>query len=166
LTTLTATPQLYTICILMLALGDGLAGIVGTRTHSRIYSIPGGVKSIGGSLTFLIVAAISVVGTLVAGGMPLSRALLVAAVSAPLVTGLEAIAAHGVDNITVALGGWCVLTVSLGRTNSQLVADLALLLGAAMILLGLLGRVRRIGVAGAIIASLATYGAWILVDSQ
>lgn len=162
LTEVTGTPQLYTICILLLALGDGLAGIVGTNVRSRRYRVPGGTKSLAGSLAFFVVALASIATTLIVTGHPTQHALLVAVICALLITGVEAISTHGTDNITVALGGWCVLALTLERTTAELVGDLVVLIAVATLLLAVLGRVRGVGVAGAILAALVGFGAWML----
>jgi phytol kinase len=159
----TDTLPFYTICVLFLALADGLAGLVGTRVRSRSYRVPGGTKSLAGSLTFFGVAFIAVAATLIVDGTAPGRSLLIAAVTSLLVTGLEAISTHGTDNITVSLGGWCVLAVTTARATSDLATDLVALVVIGAALLALLGRARRYGVAGAIAASLAAFAAWILV---
>lgn len=162
LTTLTRTPELYTVCVLLLAIGDGLAGIVGSRIESPAYRVAGGSKSLAGSLTFFIVAVAVIAWTLAANGDASGHALLVAVVSALLITGIEAISTHGTDNVTVAIGGWLVLSVMTARTSMELAGDLALLVAVATLLLAALGRA-RFGVVGGIAASLVAFGAWMLV---
>jgi phytol kinase len=166
LSTRARTPHLYTICVLLLALADGLAGIVGTRVASATYRVPGGTKSLAGSLAFFVVALLSITSVLAANDASVGSPLLVALVTALLLTGVEAISTHGTDNVTVALGGWCVLMLTTARTTAQLAGDLVVLVVVATLLLSLLGRVRRIGVAGGIAASLVAFGAWMLVSPR
>ena len=165
LATRTATPSFYTICVLLLAVGDGLAGVVGTRVASPGYRVAGGRKSLAGSLTFFVVALGAIAGTLIATGDQPAHAALVASVAGLLITGLEAISTHGSDNITVSLGGWCVLAITTARTTAELAGDLVMLVVTGAILLALLGRA-RFGVVGGIAGALVAFTAWMLVAAR
>jgi len=84
--------------------GDALAAVVGRRWGRRRFLVPGGARSLEGSLTFFLVAWVVTAlplallpGSQFAGGDALWAALEVAAATALV----EAVSPWGVDNLTV-----------------------------------------------------------------
>jgi phytol kinase len=96
--TVWSRPAAFSYAALMLALPDPAAAVVGGRFSSVRWRIPGGEKSVVGSLTFFAVAFL--VGTgfaLVAGRGSIVE--LVAA--AAILTGVEATLGYGLDNLFI-----------------------------------------------------------------
>jgi phytol kinase len=103
-------PEVYVSAILVLALADPAAALVGRPWGRTRYHLFGGTRSVEGSLAFGLCALVS---------LPLSLGLLtsldpVAVLLwslhvAGLATGLEALSPHGSDNLTIPLG--CALAL-------------------------------------------------------
>lgn len=101
-----ANPQVVTAAVLVMALGDGLAGLVGARFTSPRWQVWGQTKSLLGTLTMALVSLL--VLTLM---VPISTSLGLPAPSVtvlPMVAlvaaALEQVALLGLDNLTVPLG--------------------------------------------------------------
>ena len=93
-----------------MALGDGLAGLIGRQLNTPQWTIFGQTKSIAGTTTMAIVSMLVLVilsnSTNHAISVPVAMAMALGA------TGLEQISMRGLDNLTVPLGvglGWSVL---------------------------------------------------------
>ena len=100
-------PEAVCAGVLVMAFGDGLAGLVGRSVASPRWSVLGQTKSLAGSTTMLAVsfgvllALAATTGSPVANG---SVALLLAAVA----TGLEQISPAGIDNLSVPMTVGCL----------------------------------------------------------
>jgi phytol kinase len=105
---------LYVIPVLVLTFADALAAVVGLRYGAHRYTIGAGIKSWEGSATFFVVALCVVfLSLLFMAGMPGSKALLVAVVTALPVTFVEAISHTGWDNLLVPLSTLFILSLFL-----------------------------------------------------
>ena len=99
-------PEAVCAGVLVMACGDGLAGLVGRSVASPRWSVLGQTKSLVGTTTMLAVsfgvllALAATTGPVVHG----STALLLAAVA----TGLEQISPAGIDNLSVPLTVGCL----------------------------------------------------------
>ena len=99
-------PEAVCAGVLVMACGDGLAGLVGRSVASPRWSVLGQTKSLVGTTTMLAVsfgvllALAATTGQVVHG----STALLLAAVA----TGLEQISPAGIDNLSVPLTVGCL----------------------------------------------------------
>lgn len=91
-------PAAFSFAALMLALPDPVAAVVGRRFGSLRWQIPGGQKSILGSLAFFAVAfAVGTVFALAAG----NGSILAVAAAAAALTGVEAVLGYGLDNLFI-----------------------------------------------------------------
>jgi dolichol kinase len=91
-------PAAFSYAALVLAFADPAASVVGQRWTSPTWSIPGGRKSLFGSLTFFAVAV--AVATAFAWGAGSGTMLAVAGIAAVL-TGIEASLGFGLDNLFI-----------------------------------------------------------------
>jgi phytol kinase len=112
-------PEVYVASIVVLALSDSLAAIVGRARGRHLYKVPGGSKSIEGSIAFLVSAILSVYLTLrllspAADADCAARAFC----AAVLATALEAASGRGTDNLTVPLGVCLVLLGTSGAVTT------------------------------------------------
>lgn len=97
---ITDNPWIYAVALLHMAVADGLAAIIGTRYgRSTQYKVFGHTKSVVGSLTFLAVSLVLLLGygAFVASAPPLVVLVLMALVA----TGAENVAVRGLDNLLV-----------------------------------------------------------------
>ncbi len=158
---------LFTPSVLVLAVADAFAALIGSRFGRRRYRVEDEEKSLEGSLAFLAIAGpaiwlpLRLLTTLPAGAAAMS-ALLVAA----LVTGFEAVSLRGSDNLFVPIG----VCVILAKITAQPTAEIAYQLASfALILLlggGIAWRTRSFNVGGALTVLLFCYGVWSLADER
>ncbi|MDB5036346.1 MAG: hypothetical protein JWQ98_3587 [Chlorobi bacterium] len=175
LSTLAGGPAIYRIIVLILAVADALAGLVGKRFGRHRYMVAGGSKSVEGSATFFIATAAIIWGGLPASGFaegvhgaadPMGRPaeiamMFTAILVALLLTGVEAVSSRGIDNITVPLAAWCLLAL-VGRIGDGMIPEILLIVVAAWLALWLATRLRRLRVDHAILAVLAGYAIRLL----
>lgn len=91
-------PAAFSYAALMLALPDPAAAVVGRRFSSLRWRIPGGHKSILGSLAFFTVAfTVGTVFALAAG----NGSILGVAAAAAVLAGVEATLGYGLDNLFI-----------------------------------------------------------------
>ena len=87
--------------VLVMALGDGLAGLIGRSIPSSRWTVLGQTKSVAGTLTMALVSTLVLVGLMLARGNPISWGIALG-ISA-MATALEQISPAGVDNLSVPL---------------------------------------------------------------
>ena len=106
-------PSLGLIPNLVMAYGDGLAGLLGRMIKSKRYKLSDTKKSVAGSITMFVISTLLIGGYLAywhqdvffdTPHWPLVTVLIGFAITA-----IEAISEKGTDNITVPLGTLCML---------------------------------------------------------
>ncbi len=155
-------PLLFAVPVLILALADALAALIGV-TYGRIrYTTADGLKSAEGSLAFFLVAFFSVhVPLLLWTEVGRLETLLVAGTVALLIMLIEATSWRGLDNIFVPLGAYALLRLYMDKAPEELAWRLA----ATGVLVAAVLVVRRRSSLddGALIgAALYGYAAWML----
>jgi uncharacterized protein (TIGR00297 family) len=157
-------PAVFLVAVTALALGDGLAALVGQRWGRRLYAIGDHARSLEGSATLLAVTAVTgAVALPLAGLTDVASAIVAASAAGLLVVAVEGIAPHGLDNVTVPVAAaWLLHRVVTGATGAG-----SLALGAAVVLAVCLVSVRRrnVTVSGAMAAGVVglvvvTVGGW------
>jgi len=116
---------LYYVPILLLTLADAAAALIGKRFGRRRFSTRDGSKSLEGSLACLIVAFLCIYVPLAISYREQIHNLLIAALTAQLVTVLEAVAWRGLDNLFIPFGAYLALRMYNSIGNSAIVAHLA-----------------------------------------
>lgn len=94
-------PACVTAGVLVMAVGDGLAGLLGPLWDSPSWQVLGQRRSLVGTASMAVASLMILAGLSVAVGGPSWPALLLIAASATL---LEQLAVGGLDNLTVPLG--------------------------------------------------------------
>ena len=97
--------------VLVMALGDGLAGLIGRNVVSPKWVLFGQTKSSVGTMTMAVVSALVLIGLARCSGADLSLPAALGMVA--MATGLEQFSWSGLDNLSVPL--------SVGMLWSQLV---------------------------------------------
>jgi len=158
---------LYVSALLVLAVGDASAALVGRRYGAVKYEVEESRKSLEGSLVFFFVAFLAIhLPTLLLGDFPRAVTVLAALQVALLVTGFEAISLGGRDNLFVPLGVVVILARMSGKSTVEL-AFQSLSLLAIFALIAIIGwRRRSLDVGGAIAFTLFAYGVWALGNWQ
>ena len=91
--------------VLVMACGDGLAGLVGPQINSLRWRIFGQTKSLAGTAAMALtswIVLVLLIGVAQATGAP-APSLVAAAVIAVAATGLEQLSGFGLDNLSVPL---------------------------------------------------------------
>ena len=104
------TQQPDAVCagVLVMACGDGLAGLVGRSVASPQWSVMGQTKSLAGTTTMLAVS-FTVLLALGSSGSTSANAV-VALLIAVVATGLEQLSPAGIDNLSVPITVGCLWT--------------------------------------------------------
>ena len=106
-------PSLGLIPNLVMAYGDGLAGLLGRMIKSKRYKLSDTKKSVAGSITMFVISTLLIGGYLLYWHKEIFWATphwpLVAVLIGFAITAIEAISEKGTDNITVPLGTLCML---------------------------------------------------------
>ena len=107
------TPSLCLIPNLVMAYGDGLAGLIGKVIKSKKYKLSDTKKSVAGSITMFVISSILIGGYLAfwhtGEFWATTHWPVVSMLIGFLITAIEAGSAKGTDNITVPLGTLCML---------------------------------------------------------
>ncbi len=156
-------PGFYVVCILVMTVCDAAAALVGSEYGRHTFHIHGNVKSVEGSLVFLLTAFICAHVPLLLM-TPIDRAIcvLVGLLIAVLVTVFEALSVGGIDNLIVPYGTYFILIRAYDESVIELVRLVIILIAVAVLIL-LLSRLPRSLVGSAVLAViLMAYGTWVL----
>jgi len=135
-------PITFCIPMLILALADAGAALIGQRYGTLRYVTGDGEKSVEGSATFTIVAFLSTqIPLLLFTSTGRAESLVIALTLALLVMLLEAIAWRGLDNLFIPLGAFFLLKSFLRMDLTALVVCLGI--AVALVMLSVLFRPRR-----------------------
>ena len=151
---------LFQVPILVMALSDTGAAVVGQRYGIVHYRVIEGVRSLGGSVTFFgLTFSLVLVGLGIAGHGDLPSALIISLLVALVATAVEGISVRGADNLLVPYATFVVLraTIYLDRDSLGL-----WILGAALVLATLMATFRqaRLNTSGFMAAFLLGVLAW------
>lgn len=154
--------MLFVVPMLILALADALAALVGVRYGSTHYSTLEGRKSTEGSVAFFVVAFLSChVPLLLFTDVGRAESLLIGLTLGLLVMLLEAIAWRGLDNLFIPLGGFVLLKAYLGMEVADLALRLAVTVALVAFVLGWRGRT-ILNDSALLAVALAGYASWAL----
>lgn len=155
-------PLLFVIPILILALADAVAALIGI-TYGRLhYSSTDGSKTAEGSLAFFIVAFLSVhIPLLLLTDVGRAQTLLIALVLGILAMLTEAVAWRGLDNLFVPVLGYALLQRFWTLSAEALLGRLVMLVGLTIFVL-MWRRHTRLSDSGLLGAALFGYAAWAL----
>lgn len=151
---------MFTVPILVMALSDTAAALVGQRYGRDPFRVGEGHKTFQGSATFLGLTFILLLGALgVSGKAGWPALLLVTLIVAVVATTVEAVSVRGADNLFIPVAVWFMLDRTLGQ---PLEAMGAWTLGMAVVLsLCLLAaRFARLSVSGLVLCFLVGSLAW------
>ncbi|HBL27486.1 MAG TPA: hypothetical protein DD490_11680 [Acidobacteria bacterium] len=156
-------PWLYLSAVLVLAVADAFAALIGSRYGVVRYEVENETKSLEGSLVFLVIAFLAIhLPVLLMTDLPRPVCVLAALLVAALVTGFEAVSLEGADNLFVPVA----VVVILGKITTKPLAEVvfqnlslfAICLGVAFVV----WRTHTLNVGGAITFILFAYGTWSL----
>jgi phytol kinase len=126
---------LYTVPLLMLALADTAAALVGEEYGKLQIHAAGGPKSLEGAVAFFFTAFFCVhIPVLLWAGVGRLESLLIAVNLSVMVMMAEAAAWWGLDNIIVPLWGYLLLKSQIGMDAASLSSNLAFVVILVLIL--------------------------------
>jgi phytol kinase len=156
-------PWLYLAAVLVLAVADAFAALIGSRYGVVRYEVEDEMKSLEGSLVFLVIAFLAMhLPVLLMTNLPRPVCVLAALLVAALVTGFEAISLEGADNLFVPMAVVVILGKITTKPLSEVVFQNLSLLAICCAVALLVWRVRTLNVGGAIAFILFAYGTWSL----
>jgi dolichol kinase len=160
-------PWIYVSALLVLAVGDAFAALIGSRYGVVRYQVEDEHKSLEGSMVFLVIAFLAIhLPMLLLTGLPRPVCVLAALLVAALVTGFEAISLEGADNLFVPLA----VAVVLGKITAQPLAEVIFqnlsLLVICLVVAAFVWRTRALNAGGTLAFILYAYGAWSLGSWQ
>ncbi len=153
----------YFASVLTLAVADGFAALVGGRYGTISYRIEEGRKSVEGSLVFLVLAFLAIhLPLLLLTSVPRPVCVLAALHVAVIVTGLEAIALRGTDNLWVPIGvAYILLKITAQPLEEVIYQNVSLLLLTVAIATAS-ARVPMFHAGASLVFVLYAYGCWAL----
>jgi phytol kinase len=156
----TAHPEFYGASVLVLAVGDALAALVGERFGRHPYRVEDSRRSFEGSAAFLLSAtAILFLSLWLGGGREFGMALLSALYVSAILAVLEAVSLQGSDNLWIPLASMAILLNLVDKTP-EFVCGQILYLGIFLLFsVVVLSRQREIGFAARLGIGLLVYGA-------
>ncbi len=155
-------PMLFVVPILILALADAVAALVGVRYGASHYTTLEGRKSTEGSAAFFVVAFLSAhVPLLLLTEVGRAESLLIGLTLGLLVMLIEAVAWRGLDNLFIPLGGFVLLKAYLAMGLADLAARLGVTVALVVFVLGWRGRT-ILNDSALLAAALAGYASWAL----
>lgn len=120
-------PLRFSIPILLLALADAAAALVGIRYGRRHYTTFDGDKTLEGSLAFLIAAFLCIqIPLLLFSPLQSVETLLIALLLSLLLMMIEAVAWRGLDNLFIPIFGFLLLDGAMGMSIGELLGQIVL----------------------------------------
>ena len=155
-------PLLFQVPILVMALSDTVAALVGQRAGSVTYRVAGGTRSLEGSAAFLGLTFLLVMAALVVSGRGVWPDLLLITLLVALVaTAVEAVSVLGFDNLLIPYAVVFLLSRTLGLDLPALgdwVLGLVMVTG---LVLATAWRARLVA-SGFVLIALVGYLTWVL----
>lgn len=154
---------LFLAAVLVLAVADAGAALVGGRFGRWRYEIEDEQKSVEGSLVFLTLAFTVIAGPLLLlTDLSVAVALLSALLAALLLTGLEGISLRGSDNLFVPFAAVVLLDKITAKPLAEIIFQNVSLLAIAAGVALAARRARAFNTGATLVGVLFTYAAWSL----
>lgn len=156
-------PALYVSAVLVLAMADAFAALIGSRYGALRYEVEDEFKSVEGSVVFFFVAFLSVhLPLLLMTDLPRATCVLSALLVAMLVTVFEAIALHGTDNLFVPVAVVFVLQKITTKPIAHIAMQNVAFVCIVAIVLALAWKIEWFNAGGALAVTLFVFAAWSL----
>ena len=160
-------PMFYVISILILAISDALAALVGKSYGANEYLVEVGTrKTIEGSVSFFLTSFLIVhLILLLATQTGRVESVLIALLISIIVTIFEGVSLKGADNLFIPLGTMFILSKNITPTIEGISFQILALLGFLVGYLVLLLPYKRIGFSGITLLGLINYIIWALLGN-
>jgi dolichol kinase len=160
-----AKPVIYFISILVMAVSDTMAALVGGKYGVIKFDVEGNLKSLEGSIAFFFVTFLCIhLPLLLMTEIGRLESVLIASIIALLLTGFESISLSGSDNIIVPFGTYFILAKFIRLPLNAVVwqAEILLILIAAGLIMYI--RPRLLKTSGLIAMIMLNYAALSLCN--
>lgn len=160
-------PIFYVISILILAISDALAALVGKSYGANEYLVEVGTrKTIEGSVTFFLTSFL-IVHLILLLTMQTGRieSVLIALLISIIVTVFEGVSLKGADNLFIPLGTMFILSKNITPTIEGVSFQIFALTGFLVGYLILMMPYKRIGFSGVTLLGLINYVIWALLGN-
>lgn len=160
-------PMFYVISILILAISDALAALVGKSYGANEYLVEVGTrKTIEGSVTFFLTSFL-IVHLILLLTMQTGRieSVLIALLISIIVTVFEGVSLKGADNLFIPLGTMFILSKNITPTIEGVSFQIFALIGFLVGYLILMMPYKRIGFSGVTLLGLINYIIWALLGN-
>ena len=160
-------PIFYVISILILAISDALAALVGKSYGANEYLVEIGTrKTVEGSVTFFL-ASFLIIHLILLLTTQTGRveSVLIALLISILVTVFEGVSLKGADNLFIPLGTMFILSKNIHPTIEGISFQIFALLGFLIGYLILMLPYKRIGFSGVTLLGLINYVIWALLGN-
>lgn len=156
-------PWLYLSAVLVLAVADAFAALIGSRYGKHRYEVEDEFKSVEGSAVFFVIAFIAVcVPMLLMTDLPRAVCVLSALLVTILVTIFEAISLRGTDNLFVPIAVVFVLQKITTKPLEHIAMQNVALIAIVTIVLLIARRIEWFNTGGALAAILFVFASWSL----
>jgi len=153
-------PVIYLISILVMAISDTMAALVGGKYGVIKFDVEGSIKSLEGSIAFFFVTFLCIhLPLLLLTNIDKLESVLIAFIIALLVTGFEAISLSGIDNLIVPFGTYFILNKMTRYPTEVIVWNLEVLFLIIAVTVLLSFRLKLFKTDGLIAMVLLNYGA-------
>jgi len=154
---------IYVASVLVLAVGDAFAALVGIKYGQIHYEVEESKKSVEGSLAFMVIAFLSIhLPLLLLTDLPREHCVLSALLVATLVTLFEAVSLGGADNLFIPIGVSVALQKIIAAPVHEAAFQTASLYVMAITVFAIAYRVRWFNVGATLVVILYAFGAWAL----
>lgn len=158
-------PVIYAISMLMLAIADPVGALIGKSYGSIRYKVQNEEKSLEGSFMFFLVAFIMVhLGLLLFTDVSRVNSILLAILTALLVTALESISLNGMDNLFIPVGTFLILSKLSVKSFEEVLLNVMAVSAVILISFILSVKVKKISFSGLVAIVLFGYASWMLAS--
>ena len=160
-------PMFYVISILILAISDALAALVGKSYGANEYLVEVGTrKTVEGSVTFFLTSFLIVhLILLLTTQTGRIESVLIALLISIIVTVFEGVSLKGADNLFIPLGTMFILSKNITPTIEGISFQIFALIGFLVGYLILMMPYKRIGFSGVTLLGLINYIIWALLGN-
>lgn len=160
-------PMFYVISILILAISDALAALVGKSYGANEYLVELGTrKTIEGSVTFFLTSFLIVhLILLLTTHTGREESVLIALLISLIVTVFEGVSLKGADNLFIPLSTMFILSKNITPTIGGISFQIFALIGFLATYFILMRPYRRIGFSGVALLGLINYTVWALLGN-
>lgn len=158
-------PSYYVLAILILAISDSTAALIGKRYGKHIYLVEDDNKSLEGSVAFFITSfLILFIGLSFLSELSIINILLLSIYISIVVTAIEAISLSGTDNLFIPLSVQIILLKSAELSRNDLIQYLLalIIIGVGLYYIG--KKSKNLSISALIGISLSGFGAYALMD--